>query len=95
MIPENTVAAEQDAIQGAACSHHVSELSASVKQRLESAGSEARHSAERARVMAERALGKVQRQIEDRPLVVLTATVVGCLAVGLTAGWLIGFRRSR
>jgi hypothetical protein len=95
MTTEGSVAVEQGTIQDAACAHTPCELSASVRQCLESAGSEARHSAERVRVTAERALGKVRRNIEDRPLVALAATGVGCLAVGLMAGWFIGFRRSR
>lgn len=95
MTPEDSVAVEQGTIQDAARAHTSCECSASVRQCLESAGSEARHSAERVRVTAERALGKIQRNIENRPLVALAATVVGCLAAGLTAGWFIGLRRSR
>lgn len=90
-----TAAAEQDTIQELEGTNQAGNLCASVTAPLEAAGAEARHSAERARVMAERAMGKARRQIQDRPLVVLAAAVVGCLAVGLTAGWFISFRRSK
>jgi hypothetical protein len=94
MMTEGSVAAEQGAIQNAACAHPACELSAGVRQRWESAGSEVRYSAEQARIKAEQALGRVQRQIEGRPLVALAATVVGCLAAGMAAAWWIRFRRS-
>ena len=95
MTTEGSVAVEQDTIQNSASGHSANEVSASDRQSLESAGSQDRHSTERVHITAERALGKVQRNLKDRPLVALAATVVGCLAVGLTFGWLIGFRRSR
>lgn len=91
-----TEATELDTIQEPEGAGQIrDDLCASVTAPLEAAGTEVRYSAERARVMAERTLGKARRQIQDRPLAVLAAAVVGCLAVGLTAGWFISFRRSK
>jgi hypothetical protein len=44
---------------------------------------------------ATHAVHQLRHEVRSHPLVALAATAVGCLAVGLTAGWVIGFRRSQ
>jgi ElaB/YqjD/DUF883 family membrane-anchored ribosome-binding protein len=95
MTTENAVAAEQNTVRSAESVEPITGFPAEAGQCLESAGQEVLRSADQVRTNAKHAVQQVRHELQSHPLVVLAATAVGCLAVGLTAGWVIGLRRSR
>jgi len=95
MTTENTVAAEAIALQEAEPAAPMSALPNDRGSSLESAGQQVLRGAEPTKKRATLAVHQVRHEVRSHPLIALAATAVGFLAVGLTAGWVIGLRRSQ
>ncbi len=69
------------------------DFSESARDRFEFAAEEIRHGIETTQAAVKDAVNDVRNQARKRPLTALAATALTGLALGITLGWLAGYKR--
>ncbi len=69
------------------------DFSGKVKDRFESARADVTRGLETTKAAVKDAVEDVRHQVRTRPFTALAATAITGLALGITAGWLIGHKR--